>query len=157
MKWEESAAAKCRYARVTDEIFKDADVIWEESVDDCQGHANFLLHMPDGTFVHYSYTYGSCSVCDEWEDRCLTDDEIAQVIRNEMATLANESILRRYLHLDPEPPLTPPDFECGPGEHEDHANIVPLVNRGWSENFDAMAQTASGWLVERALTRGDQS
>jgi hypothetical protein len=59
MRWDQTDASKCRYGEVAERIFKDADIIWEHSMSDYQGYANVLAAMPDGTFVHYEWSYGS--------------------------------------------------------------------------------------------------
>ena len=100
MKWTDTTASMCRYAEVAARIFGDAEIIWEDSVRDYQGEVCLLARLPDGRYVHYAYDYGSCSGCDEWEDRDFSDDQIEAEMRREMAVLPNGRCLARYLHLD---------------------------------------------------------
>lgn len=97
MKWNETIASKCRYGDVAERIFSDAEIIWECSEDDYQGSANVIASMPDGTFIHYEWTYGSCSGCDEYESLGLSDDEIEADMRKTMAVLKDRETLRKYL------------------------------------------------------------
>lgn len=78
MKWDETTASACRYGDVAGTVFGDADIIWENSEADWQGYANILGVFDDSKVVYYEWTYGSCSICDEWEARNLTETEIAQ-------------------------------------------------------------------------------
>jgi hypothetical protein len=59
MKWSETIASKCRYGSEAGEIFRDSEIIFESAECDYQGFANVLAKMPDGTFVHYEWSYGS--------------------------------------------------------------------------------------------------
>lgn len=63
----ETEAAQCRWSEYAEEIFGDWDVIWDNSQADYQGSVEFLAHK-DGKFGYLSYSYGSCSGCDSWED-----------------------------------------------------------------------------------------
>jgi hypothetical protein len=36
---------------------------------DYQGHVDVDVLLGDGKVFSYNYSYGSCSGCDEWEDR----------------------------------------------------------------------------------------
>lgn len=100
MKWDETIASRCRYGDIAGLIWGDAEIIWEYSECDYQGSANILAKMPDGRFAHYEWTYGSCSGCDEWESRGLSDEEI----KNEMERTTNWfddiAILKKYLRLE---------------------------------------------------------
>ena len=61
IKWNDSVAITCRYGNIVGEALGYPDVIWEHSENDYQGFANFIGKMKDGRFVHYEWTYGSCS------------------------------------------------------------------------------------------------
>jgi hypothetical protein len=102
MKWEETVAFTCRYGDVIGKIFEGGDVIWENSMADYQGYANVLAAMPDGSFIHYEWTYGSCSGCDEWEARGLSDEEIWEEVKRTMAVLPDIDAMKRYLRLEDE-------------------------------------------------------
>jgi len=82
MKWNETIANQCRYGEVAERIWGTSEILWEQSYADYQGEAVILALMPDGQLCFYEWTYGSCSGCDDWEYRCLSDSEIEQEMRN---------------------------------------------------------------------------
>lgn len=104
MKWCDTVASRCRYGEVAERLFGEGDVIWEHSYADYQGYANVLVKLPNGMFAHYEWWYGSCSGCDDWENRNLSDDEVLKEMREETAWFNDVPTLRRYLHLDAPPP-----------------------------------------------------
>jgi hypothetical protein len=99
MQWDETVASRCRYGDVAGRLFDGADVIFESSEDDYQGFANVFAQLRDGRFCHYEWTYGSCSGCDEWEDRGLSDDEIEAEMRRAAVFFEDVATVRRYLNL----------------------------------------------------------
>lgn len=145
MKWGETVASSCRYGDVAGRIFGESEIIWEHSEADYQGFANVLALMTDGTFIHYEWTYGSCSGCDEWEARDLTDDEIEQEMRGSMAVLPDKDALKRYLHLEGEykdatlPTANTPTNGSIPC-------MLQYLSGGWGRDFEDMRKTALEWL-----------
>lgn len=144
MKWEETVASQCRYGDVAERIFSEAEIIWEHSESDYQGWANVLAKMPDGTFIHYEWTYGSCSGCDEWEDRGLTDDEVEQEMRRTMVLFQNAETLPRYLRLEDE-------FKDAsyPTANSPANGSIPGMMRwlgGIGSDFKAMGEAFQQWL-----------
>lgn len=97
MKWRETEASRCRYGEVAGEIWGDADVIWEDSEADYQGHATILAKTPDGRWWFYEWWYGSCSGCDTWEAADLTDDQIREEMERSAAVFDDPDIMRRFL------------------------------------------------------------
>lgn len=75
MKWSDTGSSGCRYGVVAGNIWGDWDVLWEQFDDDYQGYASFVAHK-DGRFVVYDWSYGSCSGCDDWEARRLSEAEM---------------------------------------------------------------------------------
>jgi len=150
MKWEETEADKCRYGEIASRIFGEAEIIWERSEAGYQGSANVLAAMPDGTFVHYEWTYGSCSGCDEWEARGLSDDEVEQEMRSAMAVLKDVETLRKYLHLTE----GFEDAEAPSANTPTNGGIVgplrALCGTDGTE-FQAMACAAQEWLAKREV------
>ena len=145
MKWDETTASKCRYGRIAGRIFGDAEIIWESSEADCQGHANILAAMPDGTFVHYEWTYGSCSGCDEWESKDMTDELVEAEMRETMAVLKSREICARYLQLDPAivkgmpyPIATGPTNGSIPG-------MMRTLFGGRGDDFETMGKAFVAW------------
>lgn len=95
MKWNETIASQCRYGEVAQNIWGDADIIWEDSEADYQGHATILAKTPDGKFWLYEWFYGSCSGCDSWEAAEMTDEQIEAEMRDQSAVFddAEEMLL----------------------------------------------------------------
>lgn len=144
MKWREAIASQCRYGDVAERIFGDAEIIWEHSESDYQGTANVLALLPDGRFCHYEWTYGSCSGCDEWESRDLTDDEVEGEMRSAAVYFDDRSTLRRYVHLEGE-------FEDAkvPMAQSPTAGSIPGMARvlfgGIGDEFKEMGQAFAAW------------
>lgn len=101
MKWSETKASKCSYGEIAERIFEKANIIAEDSEIDYSGYANILAEMPDGTFIHYEWSYGSCSGCDEWESRDLTNDQIEEEMRREMTIFHDERSFYNYVNKLP--------------------------------------------------------
>lgn len=141
MKWEATVASRCRYGDVAGRIFGEAEIIWEHSEDDYQGSANVLARLPNGHFAHYEWTYGSCSGCDEWESRGLTDDEIERDMRFHMVTFPDETTLRRYLKLE--------------GEYEDAR--VPTAQSPTAGSVPGMTRYLFGGVGEEFRASGATS
>lgn len=146
MRWEKTVASGCRYGEVAERIFGNAEIIWENSENDYQGFANVLAHMPDGTFVHYEWTYGSCSGCDEWEARELDEDQVEEEMRSAMAILPNKNALMKYLHLDPE---YVGDMRYPTANHPTNGSVPGMMRTltsGRSDDFKSMATAAARYL-----------
>jgi hypothetical protein len=143
MEYRDSIAARCRYGEHAGAVFgQDAEVIFEASTDDYQGSANVLLRMADGRFAHFEWTYGSCSGCDEWEDRGLSDEQIEQVMRDTAVWFDDEETLARYLRAeDPEQPY-PRDQSTTAGSIP---GMLPVLTGGIGEEFKAMGDAFTAW------------
>lgn len=102
MKWQDTIANECRYGDIAEQIWGDADVIWENSEADYQGHATFLAKQADGKFVFYEWVYGSCSGCDDWEYRNLIDEQIKQEMLQDAIFFDTEEELLKFLMLPEE-------------------------------------------------------
>lgn len=144
MKWTETVASTARYGGVAERIFRDADIIWEQSEADYQGSCNVLAHMPDGSFVHYEWSYGSCSGCDEWEANGLDDDQIEAEMRRAMGVLPDLETARRYFRLDGEfsgahiPTANAPTNGSIPG-------MLRYLAGGIGDEFKAAGQALEAW------------
>ena len=97
MKWNETVASDCRYGEIAARIWSDANVIWEDSESDYQGHATVLARTPDGKWWFYEWWYGSCSGCDTWEAAELTDDEIEAEMRDQSAIFDSDEEMGLFL------------------------------------------------------------
>lgn len=155
MKWEETVASQCRYGGIAERLFGQAEIIWECSENDYQGHANILAHMPDGQFAHYEWTYGSCSGCDDWENRCLTHDQIEAEMREHTAWLPDAQAMLRYVHLEGEykeakvPTANPRTSGSVPG-------MVRWLFGGIVDEFKAMGKAFIDWLALQTPPAGRQ-
>ena len=147
MEWSNTTAASCRYGDIAENIFGDAEIIWENSECDYQGWANVLAAMPDGTFIHYEWSYGSCSGCDEWEARDLSDDEVEAEMRRGMAVLKDRETLRKYLHLTEgfEDAKVPTSNSLDNGSIP---GMMRVLTGGAQTDFEQMACAAQKWLAE---------
>lgn len=93
MKWNETVSSKCRYSEIVEKLYGEWDVLWELSDDDWQGEMHFIAHHKDGRYVYCQYEYGSCSSCDDWERRDLSDDDIQEEIQKcSMVFLSNKEL-----------------------------------------------------------------
>lgn len=97
MKWDDTIASKCRYGDVAGTIWGEADILWEDSEANYQGHATILAKMPDGRYSFYEWWYGSCGGCDQWEDDSLHDDQIADHMRKDAKWFEDRGDLNQYL------------------------------------------------------------
>ncbi len=150
MNWNETVAHNCRYGNVATRIFGELEIIWEHSEDDYQGFANVLaFNKQDNTFIHYDWTYGSCSGCDEWKDRELTEDQIEQEMRSNLLVLHGISQAKKYLKLDE-------DFIKGlkmPTANSITNGSIPGMLHmgfgGFAEDFEAMRKAFDDWRQQR--------
>lgn len=78
-----------------------------EFEDDYTGKVDLDVLLKDGRVFSYLYYYGSCSGCDDWQDRNLSENEIKNEMRTE-ATFFNsvedykEYVKRKALPETPE-------------------------------------------------------
>lgn len=148
MKYAETVASRCRYGDIAERIFGDAEIIWECSTADYQGSANLLAAFPDGRFAHYEWSYGSCSGCDEWESRDLTDDAIEEEMRSHVGWLADENACARYLKLEgefanaPVPTANTPTNGSVPG-------MIRHLFGGIASEFQEMGDAFVAWKSKR--------
>lgn len=97
MKWDETIASKCRYGGIAEDIWGDAEIIWENSHDDYQGYATILAKTPDGKWWYYEWWYGSCAGCDTWEAAEMDCKEIEAEMRDQSAVFDNEDEMLLFL------------------------------------------------------------
>lgn len=132
VKWNDSVAITCRYGDIVGEALGYPDVIWEHSENDYQGFANFIGKMKDGRFVHYEWTYGSCSGCDEWEAENYSDEELKKIILDSAAFFADVDTVKRYLRLE--------------GEFKN--SKVPSANTATNESIPGMMRYIGGGISD---------
>lgn len=101
MKWSETIASKCRWSKLADAalgLSEGWEILWENSESDYQGHADIFAKSTswgDSRYLVYSWTYGSCSGCDGWEDQ--TRESIIREMLDTALFLSSKSELERYL------------------------------------------------------------
>lgn len=81
-----------RYSECLKELVKSLGGIEVLCLDyDCDysGYIDIDVLLEDGRVFSYKYYYGSCSGCDEWEARELSDDEIIEVMKQECTIFDN--------------------------------------------------------------------
>jgi hypothetical protein len=98
MNWNESVASRCRYGDVAERIWKDWEIVWEDSQDDYQGHATILAKKGD-RYSFYEWWYGSCSGCDAWESDGKGDDAIEAEMRDSAMWFDDKEQLKRWLDM----------------------------------------------------------
>lgn len=98
MKWNETVASTCRYGDVAERIWKDWDVLWEDSEADYQGHASILAKRGN-RYSFYEWWYGSCSGCDGWEADGKDDDAVEKEMRGTAMWFKNKKELKTWLEM----------------------------------------------------------
>ena len=93
MKVKDSTAVQCRYGEYIKDLYGDWDVIMDKS-DACHyfGEVN-LIAQKDNDVMHLQFCYGSCSVCDDWEARELTSEDIIKEIKDLTLLFTKEEFL----------------------------------------------------------------
>ena len=77
-------AEQCDHARYSDCLetvingIGGKEVLRLYCLSDYQGEVDIDVQLEDGRVFSYSYAYGSCSGCDDWECRNLSDEEISE-------------------------------------------------------------------------------
>jgi hypothetical protein len=77
--FEGSTASQCRWSEYAAELIGDWDLIYDGSSADYQGTVEVLAYK-EGRFAYLTYSYGSCSGCDGWED--LGEDKVREDFAN---------------------------------------------------------------------------
>lgn len=85
IKVKDSKVKECRYSTHVISIFGEWDVIEDGSYNNYSGRISVLCKKR-GKYAYIQFDYGSCRICDEWESRCLSFDEIAEEI-NDLALI----------------------------------------------------------------------
>jgi hypothetical protein len=97
MNWNETTTSNCRYADVAETIWEDWNIIWEEAYDGYQGGTEFLAEK-DGQYSYYEWSYGSCSGCDDWEARELSNDDIKEEMLKEAMWFSDYQMLMNWIN-----------------------------------------------------------
>ena len=81
-----------RYSDILNELITELggkEVLRLEYESDYSGYVDIDVLLEDGRVISYKYWYGSCSGCDDWELRSLTDEDIKQEMRQEATFFDN--------------------------------------------------------------------
>ncbi|MFN7132244.1 MAG: hypothetical protein ACK4N5_09180, partial [Myxococcales bacterium] len=98
MMFDETVAFRCRYGSAAARVFGHMEVLWEQSEDDYQGSARVLAK--DGEkYVDFGWSYGSCSGCDDWENRELTEEQVAEEMRQAAGVYESKEHLAGLLKM----------------------------------------------------------
>lgn len=81
-----------RWSGLVREALPDGEIVASVGTDDYQGSVAIVAKLDDGRWLHYSWSYGSCSHCDSWEEQ--DKDIVKQEIRKGAAILDRDAFLR---------------------------------------------------------------
>lgn len=80
-RWHEEVAA----------ALPDGEVVFSTGTADYQGSVAIVARLDDGRWLHYDWSYGSCSGCDAWEGTMYDDADgpakVAEEIRKGAAIM----------------------------------------------------------------------
>lgn len=80
---------EARYGELVQELYGHLPVVFDKSIADYQGNVSVIFK--DGDKYHFvKYSYGSCSGCDDWEARELSDDAIKKEIQSDCTLTFND-------------------------------------------------------------------
>lgn len=72
---------ECRYSDYIPAEILNAELVKDESEASYSGQVN-ITYMKDGQLWKLTYTYGSCSGCDNWESENLSSEQITKEIND---------------------------------------------------------------------------
>lgn len=81
-----------RWSYLVKEALPDGEIVSSVGTCDYQGSVAIVARLDDGRWLHYAWSYGSCSGCDHWEN--ITEGEAKQEIISGAAILDREAFLR---------------------------------------------------------------
>lgn len=91
--------AGCRYADCLEVLLNKLEakkILKADWECDYQGHVDVDVLLKDGRVFSLYYSYGSCSGCDEWEDRDLTDKEIQKEMSKDATIFRSIETYKRF-------------------------------------------------------------
>lgn len=96
----DSTAAECRYGEGVVALYGDWEVVDDRSYADYQGQVWLVARKRDlaggDLYVHVEFSYGSCSGCDDWEARDLSDEAIVEEIRDKCSLLMDVETFKEW-------------------------------------------------------------
>ena len=66
---------EARWSEMVREALPDGEVVFSTGRNDYQGSVAIVAKLDDGRWLHYDWSYGSCSGCDHWENVMGWDDD----------------------------------------------------------------------------------
>lgn len=81
------------------ENLKAKEILFLEYESDYQGFVDIEVLLEDGRIFSYKYWYGSCSGCDDWEARELTDNQIEAEMLKDAAFFDNIEQYNEYIKM----------------------------------------------------------
>ncbi len=98
MDFKNTTAFKCRYGDNVCNVLGKYDILWEDSENDYQGHGRVFGKL-DYEYCYYTWYFGSCSVCDDFEARGLNGDQIESEIKRETLFFHGADELKTWLEM----------------------------------------------------------
>lgn len=89
----------CRYSENVYSLLKKlhaVEVLDFTCNNDYQGDMDLSVLLEDGRVFSYAYSYGSCSGCDDWEARSLTDKQIEDEIARDATYFSDVSSFNAF-------------------------------------------------------------
>jgi len=83
----------CRYSDILEGLLKRLGakkVLFEDIDRGWSGHLDCDVLLKDGRVFSYKYYYGSCQVCDKWEQKTSSDEEIEKIMAQEATMFDTE-------------------------------------------------------------------
>lgn len=68
-----------RWHETVADALPDGEVLFSTGSDGYQGSVAIVARLDDGRWLHYDWSYGSCSGCDAWEGQ--PEDDVKDEIR----------------------------------------------------------------------------
>lgn len=98
-----SLGIHARYSSILESLLQSlhaVEVLRKDYESDYSGYVDVDVLLKDGRIFSYRYSYGSCSGCDEWEQRELTDTQIRHEMHRDATffeTRASYDLWREYV------------------------------------------------------------
>jgi len=89
-----------RYSHILNKLVMELNgvvILRFEFEADYQGFVDIDVLLLDGRVFSYKYSYGSCSGCDEWESRDLSDDDIMDEMHKDASFYISIQSYLKYL------------------------------------------------------------
>lgn len=93
---------RCRYSSNLESLIerlKGEKVLELSYESDYSGHVDISVLLADGRVFSLYYSYGSCSGCDSWESRGLSDEEIEQEMQSDASYFESKSDYDKWVEM----------------------------------------------------------